>query len=103
MTEKDFQKQCNDTLRYHNLLFRHDEGGRLHKIRRKGWPDLVIYGPNGKTVFIELKVGNGKLKPEQQQYIDKLKELEYSCYVCYTKDEFDYVMYKEWKLYPPKG
>lgn len=49
-----------------------------------GVPDLMI--PAAK-MFIEMKSKSGKIKDEQQEYIDYLKECGYKVYVAYGADE----------------
>lgn len=37
---------------------------------RRGWPDLQLLLPDGRTVYIELKAGSG-LSPEQREFRDR--------------------------------
>lgn len=40
-----------------------------------GHPDCTIFGPNGLTLFLEIKVGKDVLSNEQEKTIDELQDL----------------------------
>lgn len=42
---------------------------------RKGYPDLVIAGPEGQVAFVEVKAAKGQLKPEQRVVAERLRGL----------------------------
>lgn len=46
-----------------------------------GWPDITIFGPNGLTLFCEIKVGKDVLSHEQRDTIAKLRELGHTVLV----------------------
>lgn len=39
----------------------------------KGHPDLYGFGPDGKIFYIEVKNANGRVRPEQKQFIKTVK------------------------------
>jgi hypothetical protein len=44
-----------------------------------GWPDLMIFGPRpDNTYFIEVKASKGRVRDNQIEVHDALKDLEYS-------------------------
>ncbi len=58
------------------------EGKKLKRMGvKRGVPDLFIAVPkNGKAgLWIELKVGNGKLSKEQKQFLERKTNLGYAC------------------------
>ena len=61
---------------------------------RKGILDLICFY-KGKSFCIELKQKYQKLRPEQKIEMDKLKEHDINCYLCYTDTEFLNVLKKE--------
>jgi hypothetical protein len=40
---------------------------------KRGFPDWVFTGPGG-TIFVELKATDGRIRPEQRQWLDLLAE-----------------------------
>ena len=67
MTEADFQKALTDLCDWRKLLWYHVNDSRKD---RKGFPDLVIVG--SRTIFVELKSQMGRVRKEQQEWIDRL-------------------------------
>jgi hypothetical protein len=43
-----------------------------------GWPDLMIFGPKPHTYFIEVKASKGRVRDNQTEVHDALKDLDYS-------------------------
>jgi hypothetical protein len=43
------------------------KGGRAAKYQKNGEPDLSVYLKGGKTIFIELKIEKGRVKPGQEK------------------------------------
>lgn len=39
----------------------------------RGWPDLQFLLPGGRVKFIELKAGEGSLRPEQKDFRDQVE------------------------------
>ena len=40
----------------------------------KGFPDLFGFRPDGRIFFIEVKNETGKLRPEQEKFIEQMKK-----------------------------
>ena len=55
---------------------------RKAKGNRKGWPDLTILLPNGKTLYVELKVKGGRLTKEQKKFIIDADSLGHQVKIC---------------------
>jgi hypothetical protein len=53
-----------------------------------GTPDLIIALPNGKTLWIECKVGKAKLTPEQNARLAFLHHLGHEAHVVRSPEEF---------------
>ena len=55
-----------------------------------GVPDLFIAEPNTGCagLFIELKVGKNKLRPQQEEIINMLRDRNYGVLICYSLDDF---------------
>jgi len=64
-TENQLQKDAEQYLHLKGLEYLHM---RKCKGNKKGWPDLTILLPNGKVVFVELKVKGGRLRQEQKEF-----------------------------------
>lgn len=56
--------------------------------QQKGIPDLILAIPDGKTLWIELKVGKNKLTVEQEAAGVALKALGHDFSECRSFDEF---------------
>ena len=48
---------------------------RKAKGEREGLPDLLIFLPDNKIVYIELKSRKGKLRPKQKRFIERAERL----------------------------
>jgi hypothetical protein len=81
-----------------NLLLAIPNGGARHPLVgahlkaegvRKGVPDLFL--PVARTpyhgLFIEMKRPNGRLSPEQKEWLDHLEKQFYLCKVCFSADD----------------
>jgi len=53
-----------------------------------GLPDLIIAAPNGRTLWVEMKAGNKKLKPAQRIWEMQLKHLGHIHVVARNMDDF---------------
>lgn len=51
------------------------------KKNRAGWPDLIIFQPEGKVILIELKASGGKLRKEQRELKLQLNWLGHTVHV----------------------
>ena len=49
-----------------------------------GWPDFTLFGPVGKTVFIEFKLPGKKLEPEQEEHQAHLTRVGFPFLVAYS-------------------
>lgn len=93
-TETAFQIYCATWLRKNGYRFHHSANERAGarsglmcrlKGQSKGMPDLLIFGR--VMAAIELKV-NGKVSPEQQEWLRYLESIGWATDVCRTFDEF---------------
>lgn len=57
---------------------------------RKGACDLFIPEPTRHShgLWIELKAGNNKLREEQKQFIEDMLKRGYTCFTCWTLEQF---------------
>lgn len=87
--ERDIQTKCNAILRDLGIPFFHIAKGASHKskFQRLGFPDLIFWWC-GKCYAIELKTKNGRIKPEQQEWLDDLKSQGVVIDVCRSVDDF---------------
>lgn len=76
MRERELQKKCIEYLKHHDIYYINKYGdGRS----AKGCPDLLCC-INGKFVAFELKVGNGKMKPDQRIHKLRIEREQLQCY-----------------------
>jgi hypothetical protein len=54
---------------------------------KRGMPDHIIFGPDRKLLWIELKVSGGRVKPEQHGMHAKLRAFGHQVAVCFTLPE----------------
>ena len=96
--ETQFQKACSEYLDIKDIDYFHDEKGRGKGRRHRGGiPDLIIYPGNGKIFFIELKMPNKKLKPEQQLFKERCFKKNNHFYMCDNWEWFVDIIEKECK------
>ena len=70
MTEAELQAAVRQVARLGGWLVYHTNDSRRSD---KGFPDLVFVHPRtGRHVYAELKSAKGRIRPEQQQWIDAL-------------------------------
>lgn len=72
-----------------------EAGGRAYKFvspGNQGVPDRVVIFPTGQVVFAELKCKTGKLSAQQKNQIEKLRGLNQTVQVIYSKEEVDRFM-----------
>lgn len=79
ITEKEFQEFVIDLARRTGWLIHHDlparapSGALITNVQgHKGFPDLVLAHPTRGVLFVELKARQGRLSPEQVQWIDTI-------------------------------
>ena len=99
MTEKQFQDKVRLKLsRLGYMPFRVNVGKvKMHDGRYfntglpKGFSDLMVL-KEGRTYFIELKVGKNKPSKEQLNFIEQMKKNGFSAGVAYTmKDVYEII------------
>ena len=54
---------------------------------RKGVPDRIVFGPNGRVVLLELKARTGSLSPAQTQMIIALRDLDHAVAVVQSLEQ----------------
>lgn len=69
MTEDQWQSRITDYCDLRGLRWHHEVDSRRSK---SGFPDLVIVGPYG-LLFAELKKEDGKVSPEQSDWLGDLR------------------------------
>lgn len=94
MTEDALQRSVAAFLKIAapNLLWFHPANGGFRNLReagklkamgvRAGVADLAITLPDGRSAFIELKVGAGRLSPAQAEFRDTCERLSIPHDVC---------------------
>lgn len=55
----------------------------------KGVPDQIVLCPNGDTVFVEVKKSDGKLRPTQVKFHQKLVDLKQTIFTVNSKQKID--------------
>jgi len=94
LSEKDFQQQIIDLAHIYGWRIAHFRHAWSQDGRRcmtpvqadgKGWPDLVMV--KGKRVIIaEVKSDTGKPTPEQQEWLDALRQARMEVFLWRPKD-----------------
>jgi hypothetical protein len=83
MTEAELQTNVRQVARLGGWLTYHTNDSRRSD---KGFPDLVFVHPlTGRTVYAELKSVKGRIRPEQQQWIDALARGGHEVHVWYPE------------------
>lgn len=77
MSEAQFQQRIIDYCQLRGLLVFHDNDSRRD---RAGYPDLTIVGDHG-VIFAELKTDTGKLRPDQETWLLRLRRAGSTAYV----------------------
>jgi hypothetical protein len=79
VTEAELQTNVRQVAKLGGWLTYHTNDSRRSD---KGFPDLVFVHPlSGRTVYAELKSAKGRIRPEQQQWIDALYRGGHEVYV----------------------
>lgn len=60
---------------------------RLIKLARAGTPDIIIFFPNGKTVFMELKSDTGTQTDAQKEYQANIERLGFNYYLIFSIEQ----------------
>jgi len=72
MTEDELQTMIINAALYAGWLVFHDNDSRQN---RAGFPDLVLVKPP-RVLIIELKSAKGRIRPEQQVWLDALEQCD---------------------------
>lgn len=59
---------------------------------RKGAPDRMVLTSSGDVFFVELKRQKGKLRQHQVTYSELLSERGFEVYVCYCKEDVEFLV-----------
>lgn len=70
MTEAELQDTVITAAEFHGWQVFHDRDSRTN---RPGFPDLVLVRPP-TVLFVELKSEKGRVRPEQQTWLDALEQ-----------------------------
>lgn len=70
LTEAAYQRRITDLANLLGLRWHHETDSRRSKA---GYPDLTIAGPCG-VAWLEVKTDTGRIKPEQQAWLDTLAD-----------------------------
>ncbi|MCS4487215.1 VRR-NUC domain-containing protein [Staphylococcus americanisciuri] len=94
MTEQDIQNLIRIAVSKENIIFRANVGkvktldGRIFDTGLpKGFCDLFGFRPDGQIFFIEVKKPGGKVRKEQQHFIDVVKSKGALAGVAYSVDD----------------
>ncbi len=85
-SEAAFQQQVINLAMYYgwgDFIYHTHDSRRSHK----GWPDVVLCRPP-EILFVELKTGKGRLRPEQADWIQALTACGLEAHV-WRPDDFD--------------
>ena len=72
-----------------------EAGGIAYKFvspGNRGVPDMVVVFPDGRIVFAEIKCDTGELSAQQNNQIKKLRRLNQTVRVIYSKEEVNMFM-----------
>jgi len=72
LTEAELQATIIDTAELAGWLVYHDHDSRLNPA---GLPDLILVKPP-RVVFLELKSDKGRVRPDQQIWLDALEQCD---------------------------
>lgn len=64
----------------------------------KGFPDLLLLTPDGRTIYIEAKTSTGKLATHQKQFLNFLIKNNHPAFVIYSVDDFKKILENDFKL-----
>ena len=91
MTENEIQKSIIDFCKRAGfLVFRMNVNRQHYNIKGlpEGTPDLLVIDNRGRTFWIEVKNGKGKLRDKQKQMHNKLREHKQRVAVCRSLEDF---------------
>lgn len=105
--ESSLQTQCVKwfRLQYPNLVIYAVPNGGSRNVREAqrlksegvlaGVADLTILLPQGKSLYIEMKVKGNRQTSNQKEFQQKAEALGHKYYVCYNFEEFEKVVKQE--------
>ena len=105
--ESQLQQMCVRYFRYkypQYLIYATPNGGSRNSIEAKrlkaegvlaGVADLTILLPQGRSVYIEMKVKGNRQTDHQKDFQQKAEALGYKYYVCYSFDQFKAIIEEE--------
>ena len=105
--ESQLQQMCVRYFRYvypQYLIYAVPNGGFRNAIEAKrlkaegvlaGVADLTVLLPQGKILYIEMKVKGNKQTDNQKEFQQKAEALGYKYYVCYSFDQFKAIIEEE--------
>ena len=105
--ESSLQTSCVKWFRYqypHLVIYAVPNGGsrNVREAQRlksegvlAGVADLTILLPQGKSLYIEMKVKGNRQTPNQKEFQQKAEALEHKYYVCYCFEDFENVIKQE--------
>ena len=107
MQESDIQNRIRVALSPHGMVFRTNSGDfwqgervysnefqqyALIHLRRvqglpKGFSDLLFFGFNGRSAFVEVKQPHGKTRPEQTDFLNLMKSYGYAAGIARSEND----------------
>ena len=105
--ESQLQQMCVRYFRYvypQYVIYATPNGGSRNPIEAErlkaegvlaGVADLTILLPQGRIIYIEMKVKGNRQTDNQKDFQQKAEALGYKYYVCYSFDEFKAIIEKE--------
>lgn len=65
------------------------KGGKPQPVRfgKKGLPDICGYMPDGRALYVECKASDGKLRPEQEAFLDRARRAGCVCVVARSVED----------------
>lgn len=105
--ESQLQQMCVRYFRYkypQYLIYAVPNGGLRNSLEAKrlkeegvlaGVADLVVMLPQGKSLYIEMKVKGNRQTDNQKAFQQKAEALGYKYYVCYSFDQFKAIIEEE--------
>lgn len=73
-------------LRTNSGLYYDDRGQRV-RIGFAGLSDLIGCNPDGEIFFIEVKLPNGRVRPEQQKFLDVMQGRNFRAGLAHSVEE----------------
>lgn len=93
MSEIQIQNEIRAALSEHGIVIRQNTGnfttadGRHVKCGVTGLSDLLFVGNDGRCAFIEVKKPGGRIRPEQTNFINRVRELGHRAGIAYSVDD----------------